>query len=131
MVSTIEEYSALLRIQPRDRSVVYWKESKKSKYWKRIGRILRIEREEVEGNMKGESYGISWRLLKPHIMRVSNEEQAMELFSLAIYGLVIFPKVLGHIEIVVIDFFGQLNAKKINLTPSIVAKTIRTLNFCK
>ncbi|XVF14266.1 hypothetical protein REPUB_Repub09cG0043800 [Reevesia pubescens] len=61
----------------------------------------------------------------------SNEEQSMELFALAIYGLVVFPKVLGHIEISVIDFFGQASGKKIDPTPSIVAETIRTLNFCK
>ncbi|XVF14408.1 hypothetical protein REPUB_Repub09cG0056300 [Reevesia pubescens] len=60
-----------------------------------------------------------------------NEEQSMELFALAIYGLVIFLKVLGYIEILVIDFFGQISGKKIDPTPSIVVKTIRTLNFCK
>ncbi|XVF04343.1 hypothetical protein REPUB_Repub05bG0074300 [Reevesia pubescens] len=61
----------------------------------------------------------------------SNEEQSMELFALAIYGLVVFPKVLGYIEISMINFFGQVSGKKIDPAPSIVAETIRTLNFCK
>ncbi|XVF04718.1 hypothetical protein REPUB_Repub05bG0109300 [Reevesia pubescens] len=61
----------------------------------------------------------------------SNKEQSMELFPLSVYGLVIFSKVLGHIEISMIDFFGQLNGKKINPAPSIVAETISTLNFCR
>ncbi|XVF28588.1 hypothetical protein REPUB_Repub15cG0042800 [Reevesia pubescens] len=55
----------------------------------------------------------------------------MEMFAFAIYGLVIFPKVLGHVEMAVVDFFGQMDGKKINPVPSILAETIRTLNFCR
>ncbi|XVF23419.1 hypothetical protein REPUB_Repub13aG0036300 [Reevesia pubescens] len=131
MTPTIEEYSTLLRIQPKDKSMVYWKEPKKSKYQNRVSRILGIDGNNIEGSVKGESHGIPWNLLKPHIMGDSNEEQSIELFALAIYGLVVFPKVLGHIEISVIDFFGQVSGKKIDPAPSIVAETIRTLNFCK
>ncbi|XVF20555.1 hypothetical protein REPUB_Repub12eG0010600 [Reevesia pubescens] len=86
---------------------------------------------DIEGSVKGESHGVSWNLLKPHIMGDGNEEQSMKLFALTIYELVIFPKVLGHIKISVIDFFEQISGKKIDPAPSIVAKTIRTLNFCK
>ncbi|XVF07076.1 hypothetical protein REPUB_Repub06bG0106100 [Reevesia pubescens] len=64
-------------------------------------------------------------------MRDGNEEQFMELFALAIYGLVIFPKVLGHVEVSVIDLFGQVSGKRIDPAPSIVVETIRTLNVCK
>ncbi|XVF17440.1 hypothetical protein REPUB_Repub10bG0122300 [Reevesia pubescens] len=55
----------------------------------------------------------------------------MEIFVLAIYGLVIFPKVLGHIEIVVVDFFGHMDGKKINHIPSIMTETIRYLNLSR
>ncbi|XVF28705.1 hypothetical protein REPUB_Repub15cG0053000 [Reevesia pubescens] len=131
MTPTIEEYSTLLHIQPKDRSMVYWKEPKKSKYRKRVSRILGMDGNDIERSVKGESHGVPWNLLKPHIMGDGNDEQSMELFALAIYGLVVFPKVLGHIEISVIDFFGQVSGKKIDPAPSIVAETIRTLNFCK
>ncbi|XVF10267.1 hypothetical protein REPUB_Repub07fG0167800 [Reevesia pubescens] len=75
----------------------------------------------IEGSIKGESHSVPWNLLKPYIMGDSNEEQSMELFALAIYGLVAFPKVLGHIEISVIDFFGQVSGMKIDPAPSIVS----------
>ncbi|XVE95880.1 hypothetical protein REPUB_Repub02eG0172900 [Reevesia pubescens] len=90
-----------------------------------------MDENDIEGNVKGKSHGMPWNLLKPHIMGDSNEEQSMELFALAIYGLVIFPKVLGHIEVSLIDFFKKVSSKKIDPAPSIVAETIRTLNFCK
>ncbi|XVE92954.1 hypothetical protein REPUB_Repub01dG0148600 [Reevesia pubescens] len=131
MVPTVDEYSTLLRIQPKNRSMAYWKKPKKSKYRKRINKILGMDGNDVEGSIKGDSHVIPWNLLKPHITGDGNKEQSMELFALSIYGLVIFLKVLGHIEISVIDFFGQLIGNKINPTPSIVAETIRTLNFCK
>ncbi|XVF26646.1 hypothetical protein REPUB_Repub14bG0035900 [Reevesia pubescens] len=131
MTLTVKEYSTLLHIQPKNRSMVYWKEPKKLKYRKKVSKILGMDGNDIEGSVKGESHGVPWNLLKPYIMRDGNEEQSMKLFTLAIYGLVVFPKVLGHIEISVIDFFEQVSGKKINPAPFIVAKTIRTLNFCK
>ncbi|XVE95450.1 hypothetical protein REPUB_Repub02eG0098400 [Reevesia pubescens] len=88
-----------------------------------------MEGKELKGTMKGESCGLPWKILKDHIVRAQDREVAMEMFALAIYGLVIFPKVLGHIEMNVIDFFGQLE-KKINPIPTILVETLRTLNFC-
>ncbi|XVF12250.1 hypothetical protein REPUB_Repub08aG0099500 [Reevesia pubescens] len=42
----------------------------------------------------------------------------------------IFPKILGHVKGSVVDFCGQVN-KGINPVSSILAETIRTLNFCQ
>ncbi|XVF19531.1 hypothetical protein REPUB_Repub11eG0118900 [Reevesia pubescens] len=63
-------------------------------------------------------------------METNNQEQASELFTLGIYGLMVFPKILGHVEGSVVDFYGQVN-KGINPASSILAETIRTLNFCR
>ena len=52
----------------------------------------------------------------------------MDVFALAIYGLVIFPKVPGHVEVVVVDVIEQIE-NQANLVPAIVAKTLHTLNF--
>ncbi|MFQ6659528.1 hypothetical protein Gotur_028397 [Gossypium turneri] len=54
----------------------------------------------------------------------------MDLFALAIYRLVIFPKVLGHIEVAVVDFFEKLR-QGINPAPTILAETFRSLNACR
>ncbi|XVF29279.1 hypothetical protein REPUB_Repub15cG0107300 [Reevesia pubescens] len=129
MAPTIEEYSALLSVHSTISNKIYWKEQKKPKYRKRIGKILGMEGDEIKGSVKGESFGIPWKTLKPHVVGSNTKEYSMEMFALAIYELVIFPKVLGHIEMVVVDFFGLIDGKKINPIPSILAETIRTLNF--
>ncbi|MFQ6658097.1 hypothetical protein Gotur_027511, partial [Gossypium turneri] len=54
----------------------------------------------------------------------------IDLFALAIYGLVVFPKVLGHIEVAVVDFFKKLG-QRINPVPTILAETFRSLNACR
>ncbi|XVF26554.1 hypothetical protein REPUB_Repub14bG0027400 [Reevesia pubescens] len=56
-------------------------------------------------------------------METNNQEQASELFTSAIYGLMVFPKILGHVEGSVVDFCGQVN-KGINPASSILAETI-------
>ena len=54
----------------------------------------------------------------------------VDVFALAIYGLVIFLKVPGHVEVVVIDVIEQME-NQANPVPAIVAETLRTLNFCR
>ncbi|XVF14430.1 hypothetical protein REPUB_Repub09cG0059100 [Reevesia pubescens] len=61
-------------------------------------------------------------------METNNQEQASELFTLAIYGLMVFLKILRHVEGSVVDFCGQVK-KSINPTSFILVETIRTLNF--
>ncbi|MBA0678483.1 hypothetical protein Goari_019826, partial [Gossypium aridum] len=45
----------------------------------------------------------------------------------SIYGLVIFPKALGHIDDVVLDLFDRLD-KMVTPAPIILAKTFRSLS---
>ena len=44
------------------------------------------------------------------------------------YGMVIFPKVLNHLEAVMLDLVEQVD-NQANLAPAIVTKTICSLNF--
>ncbi|MBA0635730.1 hypothetical protein Godav_029153 [Gossypium davidsonii] len=52
------------------------------------------------------------------------------MFALAIYGLIVFPKVLEHVEVAVVDFFEKLR-QGINPVPTILAETFRSLNACR
>ena len=54
----------------------------------------------------------------------------LDVFALVIYGLVIFPKVSGHVEVVVIDVIKKIEGQS-NPMPAIVVETFRTLNFCR
>ncbi|MBA0575519.1 hypothetical protein Golob_024537 [Gossypium lobatum] len=47
-----------------------------------------------------------------------------------IYGLVVFPKALGHIGKAVTDLFDRLS-KKVRPVPTILAETFRSLNACR
>ncbi|MBA0701038.1 hypothetical protein Goari_022660 [Gossypium aridum] len=53
-----------------------------------------------------------------------------EVFTLSIYGLVIFPKALGHIDEAVSDLFDRLD-KKVTPVLTILAETFRFLSVCR
>ncbi|KAG8471875.1 hypothetical protein CXB51_036894 [Gossypium anomalum] len=103
MTPTIEEYAALLRIDNVQFVKIYVKEPKPLTFRKNL-------RESV--------------LSHPDILKRVN------LFALAIYGLVIFPRVLGHIEVAVFDFFERLK-QGVNPVPTILAETFRSLSTCR
>ena len=93
---------------------------------------MKVEEAVVEQNIrkKGKSECFTWDFFKRYIVKNDGEDQVVDVFALAIYGPVIFPKVLGHIEVAVIDVIEQI-ASQANPVPAIVAETLRTLNFCR
>ncbi|MBA0613560.1 hypothetical protein Godav_013968 [Gossypium davidsonii] len=54
----------------------------------------------------------------------------VDVFALSIYGLVIFPKELGHIDEVVSDLFDRLD-KRVMPVPAILVETSRSLSACR
>ncbi|MBA0754966.1 hypothetical protein Gogos_020457 [Gossypium gossypioides] len=58
------------------------------------------------------------------------KEKRVDVFTLSIYGLVIFSKVLGHIDEAISDLFDRLD-KKVTPVPTILAKTFRYLSACE
>ncbi|MBA0815929.1 hypothetical protein Gohar_000648 [Gossypium harknessii] len=57
-------------------------------------------------------------------------KKRVDVFTLGIYGLVIFPKALGHIDEAVSDLFDQLD-KRVTPVSAILAETFRSLNACQ
>ncbi|MBA0729504.1 hypothetical protein Golax_000018 [Gossypium laxum] len=51
-------------------------------------------------------------------------KKRVDVFALSIYGLVLFPKALGHVDEVVTDLFDRLD-KKVTPTLAILAVTFR------
>ncbi|MFQ6654593.1 hypothetical protein Gotur_025511 [Gossypium turneri] len=68
---------------------------------------------------KGDSKCIPWKNLKDLILAHSNVRKKVDVFALSIYGLVVFPKTLGHIDEAVIDLFDRLEKR---VTPVLVDK---------
>ncbi|MFQ6657533.1 hypothetical protein Gotur_027160, partial [Gossypium turneri] len=94
LVPTVEKYMALLRC-----SKIQWV-------------TARIQQ-------KGDSKCILWKSLKDIILAHPDTKKRVDVFALSIYGLVIFPKVLGHIDEAVIDLFDRLD-KRVTPVPSLL-----------
>ncbi|MFQ6654594.1 hypothetical protein Gotur_025511 [Gossypium turneri] len=73
---------------------------------------------------KGDSKCIPWKNLKDLILAHSNVRKKVDVFALSIYGLVVFPKTLGHIDEAVIDLFDRLE-KRVTPVLVILAETFR------
>ncbi|MBA0671331.1 hypothetical protein Goklo_024588 [Gossypium klotzschianum] len=67
---------------------------------------------------------IPWKSLKDLILTHSDVRRRVDVFALSIYGLVVFPKALGHVDETVTDLFDRLD-KRVTPIPAILAETFR------
>ncbi|MFQ6653441.1 hypothetical protein Gotur_024850 [Gossypium turneri] len=79
---------------------------------------------------KGDSKCIPWKILKDLILAHPDARKKVDVFALGIYGLVIFPKILGHVDEAVTDLFDRLQ-KRVTPVSAILAETFRSLNACR
>ncbi|MBA0738315.1 hypothetical protein Gogos_011693 [Gossypium gossypioides] len=79
---------------------------------------------------KRDSKCIPWKNLRDLILPHPDVRKRVDIFALSIYGLVVFPKALGHMDEAVLDLFDRLDQK---VTPvlTILAETFRSLNACR
>ncbi|MBA0729904.1 hypothetical protein Golax_023354 [Gossypium laxum] len=73
---------------------------------------------------KRDSKYIPWKSLKDLILVHPDMRKRVDVFALSIYGLVVFPKALGHVDEAVTDLFDRLD-KRVTLVPAILAETFR------
>ncbi|MFQ6629719.1 hypothetical protein Gotur_007025, partial [Gossypium turneri] len=73
----------------------------------RLMNITRMSEQWVTARIqqKGDSKCIPWKSLKDIILAHPDTKKSVDVFSLSIYGLVIFPKALGHIDEAVTSLF--------------------------
>ncbi|MFQ6624014.1 hypothetical protein Gotur_004183 [Gossypium turneri] len=57
-------------------------------------------------------------------------KKKVDIFALSVYGLVVFPKALGHVDEAVTDLFDRLNTG-VTPVPVILVETFRSLNECR
>ncbi|MFQ6647902.1 hypothetical protein Gotur_021553 [Gossypium turneri] len=79
---------------------------------------------------KGDSRCIPWKNLRDLILAHPDVKKSVDIFALSIYGLIIFPKALGHVDEAVSDLFDRLD-KGVTLVPAILVETFRSLNMCQ
>ncbi|MBA0876753.1 hypothetical protein Goshw_022356 [Gossypium schwendimanii] len=76
---------------------------------------------------KGECKCIPWKNLRDLILAHPDGKKKVDVFALSIYGLVIFPRALGHVDEAVSDLFDRLE-KGVTPVPAILAEAFRSLN---
>ncbi|KAG8498175.1 hypothetical protein CXB51_006645 [Gossypium anomalum] len=110
MTPTIEEYAALLRVDNVQPYKIYVKEPKPMTFKKKLMRLTDMTDTWAEKQIKkkNETICIPWSSLRDLVLNHPDMLKRVNLFALAIYGLVIFPKVLRHLEVAVVDFFERL-----------------------
>ncbi|MBA0754208.1 hypothetical protein Gogos_021616 [Gossypium gossypioides] len=79
---------------------------------------------------KGDSKCIPWKNLKDLILAHPDARKKVDVFALSIYGLVVFPKALGHVDEAVTDLFDRLD-KRVTPVSAILTETFRSLNTCR
>ncbi|MBA0700451.1 hypothetical protein Goari_022624, partial [Gossypium aridum] len=79
---------------------------------------------------KGDSKCVPWKSLQDLALVHPDVKKRVDIFALGIYGLVVFPKALGHMDEAVTDLFDRLS-KGVTPVPTILAETFRSLNACR
>ncbi|KAG8485380.1 hypothetical protein CXB51_021664 [Gossypium anomalum] len=132
MTLTIEEYATLLRIDNVQFYKIYVKEPKPITFKKKLMRLTDMADTWAEKQIKkkNETSCIPWFSLRDLVLNHPDVLKIVNLFTLSIYSLIVFSKVLGHIEVAVVDFFEKLK-QGINPVPTILAETFRSLSICR
>ncbi|MBA0873715.1 hypothetical protein Goshw_006123, partial [Gossypium schwendimanii] len=89
--------------------------------------LLRCPKIQVD---KAYSRAASVPTLRNLVLVHPDMKKRVDVFALGIYGLLIFPKALGHIDEAVSDLFDRLS-KGITPVLAILAETFRSLNACR
>ncbi|MBA0700414.1 hypothetical protein Goari_020448, partial [Gossypium aridum] len=124
LVPTVEEYMALLRCLKIQVDIAYSRVVYVPTVLKKLMNITGMSEQCVVARIKqkGDSKCIAWKNLKDIILAHPDTKKRVDVFALSIYGLVVFPKALGHVDEVVTDLFDQLD-KRVTPVPTILAET--------
>ncbi|MBA0841018.1 hypothetical protein Goarm_003540 [Gossypium armourianum] len=63
-------------------------------------------------------------------MGKASGDKHLALFAFAVYGLIVFPKALGYVNVELANFLFQIG-KRVNPAPVVLAETIISLNFIR
>ncbi|KAG8480021.1 hypothetical protein CXB51_025177 [Gossypium anomalum] len=132
LVPTIEEYTSLLRCPKIQVRKTYARVFNNQIFVKKLMSISGMSEPwvTVRVQQKGDSKCIPWENLRDLILTHPDERKRVDIFALSIYGLVIFPKALRHVDEAVVDLFERLE-KGITPVPVILAETFRSLSSCR
>ncbi|MBA0754773.1 hypothetical protein Gogos_020862 [Gossypium gossypioides] len=129
LVPTTEEYTTLLQCPRIQVDKAYTRAAYVSTFLKKLMNITGMSEQWVAAQIKqnGDDKCIPWKNLQNLILAHPDVRKRVDIFALSIYGLVVFPKALRHVDKAVADLFDQLD-KRVTSVPAILAETFRSLN---
>ncbi|KAL1073613.1 hypothetical protein V6Z11_D11G234600 [Gossypium hirsutum] len=132
LVPTVEEYTTLLHCPRLQVDKAYSKAAYVPTLWKKLMTITGTSEQWITARIKQkcECKCIPWRNLRDLILAHPDGKRKVDVFALSIYGLVIFPRALGHVDEAVSDLFDRLG-KEVTPVPEILAEMFRSLNACR
>ncbi|MBA0880305.1 hypothetical protein Goshw_015434 [Gossypium schwendimanii] len=91
---------ALLRCSKIQDDGVYSRAVNVLTFLKKLINIIGMSKQWVAARIKqnGDSKCIPWKNLKDIILAHPDTKKRVDVFALSIYGLVVFPKALGHVD---------------------------------
>ncbi|MBA0817514.1 hypothetical protein Gohar_021459 [Gossypium harknessii] len=132
LVPTVEGYTTLLRCPKIQVDKAYSRAANVSTFLKKLMNITGMSEQWVAARIKqkGDNKCIPWKNLRDLILAHPDVKKRIDVFALNIYGLVVFPKALGHVDEAVSDLFDRLD-KRVTPVPAILAETFRSLSMCR
>ncbi|KAL1111541.1 hypothetical protein V6Z11_D02G067200 [Gossypium hirsutum] len=132
LTSTVEEYTTLLRCPKFQVDRVYSRAACVPLLLRKLMNITGMSEQWVAARIqqKGDSKCVPWKSLRDLVLVHPDVKKRVDVFALGIYGLVVFPKALGHIDEAVADLFDRLS-KGVRPVPAILAETFRSLSTCR
>ncbi|MBA0876754.1 hypothetical protein Goshw_022356 [Gossypium schwendimanii] len=129
LVPMVEEYTALLYCPKLQVDKAYSRAAYVPVFWKKLMNITGMSKQWITARIKqkGECKCIPWKNLRDLILAHPDGKKKVDVFALSIYGLVIFPRALGHVDEAVSDLFDRLE-KGVTPVPAILAEAFRSLN---
>ncbi|MBA0880891.1 hypothetical protein Goshw_006744 [Gossypium schwendimanii] len=98
-----------------------------AQYWNPTHNCFNFGKVATRIKLKGDRKCVPWKSLRDLILEHLDTKKRVDVFTLSIYGLVIFPKALWHIDEAVLDLFDRLD-KRVTPVSTILVKTFRSLS---
>ncbi|KAG8492443.1 hypothetical protein CXB51_009700 [Gossypium anomalum] len=100
LVPTLEEYTTLLYCLKIQGYRAYVRPATLPTFTKKLVMITGMSEQWAVARVqqKGDSKGIPWTVLRILILTHPDVKKRVNVLALSIYGMIIFPKALGHID---------------------------------
>ncbi|MBA0634634.1 hypothetical protein Godav_024814, partial [Gossypium davidsonii] len=107
LVPTVEEYTALLHCLRLQVNKAYSRVAYVPAFWNKVMNITGMSEQWITARIKqkGECKCIPWKNLRYLILAHPDGKKKVDVFAFSIYGLVIFPRALGHVDEAISDIF--------------------------